>query len=101
MTALESRATTTGFILLADAWGTSVERFDILTAKWTAMAPLIVARMNFSLVAWQDDLFAIGGYDMADNKIKVVERYNIRANSGHLERDLDLHACCSFINFVE
>ncbi|HTZ21796.1 MAG TPA: kelch repeat-containing protein [Opitutaceae bacterium] len=54
----------------------AAERYDPATNLWTPLAPMLTAREGFQLVAWNGELFAIGGTDREDTPITSVEAYD-------------------------
>lgn len=52
------------------------ERYDPATGLWTPLAPMLTARQAFQLVAFDGELYAIGGVDQRETPITTIEVYN-------------------------
>lgn len=58
-----------------DGYSDRVESYDLESGRWRRLAALQIARRGLSLVAVEDQLFAIGGYTPS-GFTNVVERYD-------------------------
>lgn len=54
----------------------SIDRFDSITEKWHEMPAMLEKRKYLSLVAFNNTIFAIGGVNGDDVRLKSVEYYH-------------------------
>ena len=54
--------------------------FDPVTWQWDKIAPMNVGRHSFTLVAHEEELYAIGGRTQNDACIDSIEKYSLRDN---------------------
>ena len=54
--------------------------FDPITWQWDKIAPMNVGRYAFTLVAHEEELYAIGGRTQNDVCIDSIEKYSLRDN---------------------
>ena len=59
----------------------SVERYDLATKAWEAVAPMSAARDDLDVAVLDGKLYAVGGYDDDDGDLSSVERYDPATNA--------------------
>ena len=80
------------------AWTATVERLDMAqpNAEWTPCASMSTARNFFSAVSVQSFLYALGGWNQADDHLNTVERYDATTDAwmacAAMRRPLTSHA---------
>ena len=58
-----------------------MERYDLATNTWEAVAPLVTPRKAHQIAVLDGKLYAVGGYNDADGFLSSVERYDLGTNA--------------------
>ena len=79
-----------------ESFSDRVEIYDEVSKTWSQGAPLSLARHGFSLAAYNDYIYAFGGFTYSSahkpkwKSVDLIERYSIKDNKwevvGHLEK---------------
>ena len=60
-------------------WSVLVERYDLATKAWEAVAPMATARVAQAVAMLDGKLYAVGGYD--NGPLSSLERYDPATNA--------------------